>query len=480
MLARCKICFRFSLLLAALMLFPGVPMHAAGGLAETVRIRIDPDTVVNRISPAFIGFGYETSAVAQTNYFTAGNATLIRLYRNLGAHGLIRIGGNISDHTRYEADGAPAVHTERDVTIINRANLNDLAGFVQATGWQVMWGLNLGTGSKEAAAREAVAVDQALGSLLQSFEIGNEVDIHGRYDLNCGDFAAYHSNYLTFKAVIKMALPAAVFSGPDVAGNVGWLRSFANNEGGDIRLLTHHYYRTGARSPEATLENLLKPDTAWQERLRQLQVVSRESKVPFRINEINSFYGGGKAGVSDTFGSALWCLDNMFVLASCGCDGVNMETDINQLGWISHYSPIVHDAAMTCHARPEYYGMLASALAGKGNLLKLTLDKDDVNLTAYATKDEHGAVWLTTINKDFVLDAALEVPLPRGCSAAAAFWLRAPAVDAKDRVTFAGAEVATDGQWAPGAAEPVMVKDGTFALLVPHASAVVVRFTRTD
>ena len=475
MLARCKICFRFSLLITALLILSGVSMHAASGRPETVRIRIDPDTVVNRISPVFIGLGYETSAVAQTNYFTAGNATLIRLYRNLGAHGLIRIGGNISDHTRYEADGAPAVQTEREVTVINRANLNDLAGFVRATGWQVMWGLNLGTGSKEAAAQEAVAVDQALGSPLQSFEIGNEVDIHGRYDLNCGDFAAYRSNYLAYKAAIQMALPSAVFSGPDVAGNLGWLRSFAENERGDIRLLTHHYYRCGARSPEATLENLLNPDTAWQEKLQQLAVISRESKVPFRINEINSFYGGGKAGVSDSFGSALWCLDNMFVLASCGCDGVNMETDINQLGWISHYSPVVHDAAMACHARPEYYGMLAFALAGKGNLLKATLDKGDVNLTAYATKDEHGAVWLTAINKDFALDATLEISLPRGCSSAAAFWLRAPAVEAKDHVTFAGAEVAADGQWTPGAAEPVTVKDRTAALLVPHASAVVLR-----
>ena len=97
----------------------------------------------------------------------------------------------------------------------------------------------------------------------------------------------------------------------------------------------------------------------------------------YRINEgLTLYQGGGKQGVSDTFGAALWCLDYLFILASYDCEGVNMETEyINQLGFISHYSPIVHDEAGHCSARPEYYGMLAFALAGKGELLKLALEK---------------------------------------------------------------------------------------------------------
>jgi len=36
-------------------------------------------------------------------------------------------------------------------------------------------------------------------------------------------------------------------------------------------------------------------------------------------------YGGGKPGVSDTFASALWRLDYMFLLASYDCEGLNLE-----------------------------------------------------------------------------------------------------------------------------------------------------------
>ena len=59
--------------------------------------------------------------------------------------------------------------------------------------------------------------------------------------------------------------------------------------------------------------------------------------------ETNSFYGGGKDGVSNSFAAALWTLDYLLVLASYGCAGVNMETGVNHLGKISYYSPISDD-----------------------------------------------------------------------------------------------------------------------------------------
>jgi hypothetical protein len=120
---------------------------------------------------------------------------------------------------------------------------------------------------------------------------------------------------------------------------LAWITNFAGTEAGDLKLLTQHYYRGGAKDPASTLEKLLEHDDGWHSRLKDLQQICRDQNIAFRINEVNSFFGGGKPGVSDTFGAALWCLDYMFLLASYGCAGVNVETDINQLGWISHYSP---------------------------------------------------------------------------------------------------------------------------------------------
>jgi hypothetical protein len=480
--------------------------------------------VVGRIAPDFIGLGYETAAVAQSNYFSAHNATLIRLYRNLSPHGLARIGGNVSDHVKYVPDGASMARTEKEVTIINQANLVRLGEFMRATGWKVMWGLNLGTGSREEAAAEAVAVNAALGTRLQSFEIGNEVDGLRRFS---GEYDAYHAAFLDYKAAIRALLPNAPFSGPDVIGNWNWITNFANAEAGDMKLLTHHYYRGSARDPASTEEKLLGHDDVWDKRLHDLQEFSQARGIAYRINEVNSFFGGGKAGVSDTFGSALWCLDYMFALASYGCEGVNIETDINQLGWISHYSPIVHDPAGHCSARPEYYGMLAFAMAGKGDLLKVAVDSrdesaaeastlrsaatedgrepqrknrsadwqsavsrignpptlrklepantDGINLSAYATKDDEGFLWITLVNKDLLQDASLEIALPDGYAKAEAFRLKAPSVESKDQVSFAGAMVSANGKWSPKSPEKVAVKRGVARLQVPHASAAVVR-----
>jgi hypothetical protein len=458
-------------LLCASVLFICARLPAQDQRVDVVKIQVDPNAALSRISADFMGFGYETSAVAQSNFFSPKNVTMVQLYRNLSSHGLIRIGGIISDHTKYVPDGTPVAHSQREVTIINQANLADLGGFARAAGWKVMWGLNLGTGSKEEAVQEALAVNAALGSSLQSFQIGNEVEDLRRFGKN---YEAYHTTFLDYKAAIRAVLPKAPFSGPDSVGKWLYITNFVATESRDMKLLTTHYYRGGAGSTNATLKRLLQRDTNWDKKLGNLRQVSRENGLAYRINEINSFSGGGKPGVSDTFGSALWCLDYLFILASYECEGVNMETDINQLGFISHYSPIVHDEAGHCSARPEYYGMLAFALAGKGEWLKLSLEKADINLSAYAARDNDGLLWITVVNKDFTHDAAMETTLPEGYSSAAAFRLSAPSIESKDHVTLAGAEVSVDGTWTPGPPEKVMATDGTVRLLVPHASAALV------
>ena len=451
----------------------GASSHAAEQGRGAVRIRIDDATVLAKIADDFMGFGYETSAVAQPGYFSGKNARLINLYKNLGPHGLIRIGGNVSDHTRFVADGSPAAKTEREVTIINQSKLNDLGDFARETGWRVMWGLNLGTGTKDEAAEEAVAVDRALGASLQSFEIGNEVDLLKKY---AKDYDAYHAAYAEYKAAIRKRLPGAAFSGPDSAASVAFVERFVTAESGDMKLATHHYYRTGAHDPKATIETLLARDGGFDHRLDQLRTLCAGHHVEYRINETNSFFGGGKEGVSDTFASALWCLDYMLDLAAHGCAGVNMETDINQHGFISHYSPIVHDAAGVCSARPEYYGMLAFAMAGHGQMLKTTIDAGGINVVAYAIRDAHGAISLVAINKDLARDATIEFSAPAGFNKAEVYRLRAASANATTDVTFGGSSVAEDGTWHPAAPELSQLAPGGARFLIPRGSASVVRF----
>ncbi len=137
---------------------------------------MDPATAVMPIADDFIEFGYETSAVAREGFFSAKHMHMVQLYRTLSTSGLVRIGGIIGDHTRFEPDGKPVAQTMKGTTMINQAVLADLGSFLRATGWKAMWPLNLGTGTKEEAATQPLAVGAALGDRLQSFEIGNEAD----------------------------------------------------------------------------------------------------------------------------------------------------------------------------------------------------------------------------------------------------------------------------------------------------------------
>jgi hypothetical protein len=462
-------------LLIALFLFP-LAVRAADTAedlrpANLVRLKVDPDKVRASIADDFIGFGYETSAVARQGFFSADNKHMVQLYRTLSTSGLVRIGGIIGDHTRFEPEAQPVAHAMNETTVINNAVLADLAGFLRATGWTALWTLNLGTGTKEEAVQEALAVRAALGDRLHSFEIGNEVDLLKRFD----SYAAYHAAYLEYKAAIRAAIPDAVFSGPDSAAKKEWTVAFAKTESKDMKLLLHHYYRGGAKSPQATIETLLGPHPEWNATLRTLEGTCKAEHIAFRINEVNSFSGGGKPDVSDTFASALWCLDFMFRVAAHGGVGVNMETDVNQLGFVSHYSPIYRGDDGQLTARPEYYGMLAFALAGKGKLVEVTTSPTSINMSAYATKSDDGPIWVTVINKDLAQSASIELALPQGYSTAECYRLTAPSAQSKTGVTLAGAQVTSEGTWSPRSAEVVPVSENTAMFTLPAASAALVR-----
>lgn len=446
---------------------------------ETIQIQVDPNTVLSPISDNFIGFGYETSALAREGFFSAKNTHMVQLYRTLSLNGLVRIGGIIGDHTHYETEGKTVANDQTATTVINRAVLVDLGGFLRATGWKAMWTLNLGTGSKEEAVEEALAVQSALGDRLQSFEIGNEVDHLKRFK----NYEEYHAAYLDYKVAIRAVLPQAVFSGPDTTGgHIEWMTQFAETESKDMKLLITHYYRGSAKSPKSTVEFLLTPapDAALDAKLKTLQEICRGKPIAFRINEVNSLVGGGKKDVSDTFASALWCLDFMFRVATYGGAGVNMETDVNQHAFISHYSPIFRNEDGSLTARPEYYGMLAFSLAGKGDIIKLTRSESPVNLTAYATKDTGSSIWATLVNKDLMQSAKIDLTVPDGYSVVEGYRLAAPTPQSTENVTLAETAVSSSGSWAPKTKEKIPVSGKKATLTVPPFSALLVNVLKEE
>ena len=134
-----------------------------------------PDQAIGSIAPDFIGLGYEISSVARPGLLSATNEVYVQLVRNLSRQGVIRIGGNTADYASYSPSAA-AVSAPK-TTVVNDEALRQLASFLDATGWRLIWGLDLGKGSVAEAVAEAKAVQRAAGSQLLAFEIGNEPDL---------------------------------------------------------------------------------------------------------------------------------------------------------------------------------------------------------------------------------------------------------------------------------------------------------------
>ena len=406
-------------------------LAVVSGQSSTVRVRIQPEKILHPIPPDFTGLGYEISSVAE-GIFSSPNYA--RLVRALSPSGVIRIGGNTSDYAAWSPSG-PAVSAPKS-TVVDRRSISDLGAFLRRTAWRLIWGFNLGRGTIDQAVEEALAVADAVGDRLLAFEIGNEPDlfpgVHRPQNYAYGDF---YAEYRRFKAAIRAKLPNAPFAGPDVIVRPDWVEQFAASEASDLKLLTYHFYAEGPPdNPSSTIATLLKPNPILPGLLVRLDQASRSSRVPYRICEANSCFGGGKPGVSDTLASALWGLDFMFTLAQFGAAGVNMQTGVNHLGFLSYYTPIGLDSARHFTTTPIYQGMLGFSLASRGNLVQASIDAAGLNLTAYAVRTDRAGTWLTVINKEAARDAQVRVLCPGASSARIVARLTGPSLSAKDGV----------------------------------------------
>ena len=167
-------------------------------------------------------------------------------------------------------------------------------------------------------------------------------------------------------------------------------------------------------------------------------------------------------------------LSFMYTLASRGCAGVNLETGVNQLGFISSYSPLGDDERGHYAATPEFYGMLAFAHWGVGRLVAANLESGGRNLEAYATQSSNDRILLTLINKESTTDANFRLEVPAGFQKGSLLRLAAPSLHSKTGVLFGGAAVGASGKWSPSEAEEVRASGGKLSVLVPAASAAVV------
>jgi len=453
---------------------------AAAGLTLTV----NPATRFATVPANFTGLSYESAQLGHPEFFSAQNAALIALVRRLGPQGVLRIGGNTSDYTRWSPDDTDAARNAtssainpdagtgaKTASIVTPQAIRNLNDFLAATGWQLIYGLDLRRGTPENAAAEAAFVAKTVGSRLLAFQIGNEPDMnHSDGEKERWTFDHYWSQFVLFRDAVRKAVPNAPLAGPDIAKEMDWLTEMAKKKP-DLVMLTGHYYAEGPpKDPAMTLEFLLKRGR--NPASGEIATVHEATQIlgkPYRMSEGNSCFHGGKAGVSDTFASALWSADYMLQLAQAGYIGVNLHG-----GGVGLYTPIAGSIADGFTARPVYYGMLLAEDFIGSTLVEATLTGETAgtNVTAFAAT--LGSRYKLAVFNKSSAPVSIAIAGLAAASSAAVTLLQAPAIDSKDGVTLGGSAVGSDASFAPKPQSTLALRHGKTTLQLPPYTAALI------
>jgi hypothetical protein len=415
-----------------------------------------------RVPANFIGLSYETQQLSDPTFFSAANTGLIAQFRALAPHGVLRLGGNTSDigwwkptpeataPTIHVRDTGPGEPTSALAYAIEPQGVRNLRGFLDATGWTCIYGINLGTNTPDRAAEQAAFVAPTLGDKLEYFQLGNEPDLFSTHlrDKATWNPDAYMDEWLAEANAIRVRVPSARFGLPDIAWTPAWhaqivARLVHTPNPPTIVSLSHHCYVGGPPSnPAMTVEKILSPnpDVPLLGGIMHTEsarlAAATHSPVAYRMTEGNTCYRGGKPGVSDVFAAALWSADYLLQLASLGYAGVNLhggdgQMVANSLGGklpgdeivlAQHGNPAEHPHPYytpIAHIGPQYllepvaYGMKFAGLFAGATIVPVEFDPGPVNATAYAATLPNGATVLAIVNKDATQDLHLDrIELP--------------------------------------------------------------------
>jgi hypothetical protein len=310
----------------------------------------------------FLGLSFEVQSVPDLARFsTTGNLPL--LLRSLGPS-VLRLGGVTADSRVAFAD-PPNPPPDWAGTTISSADLLGLAALARTGDARVLLTVSLAHDDPGAAAVEAAAAQRALGPSLLGIEIGNEPDAYGRHGVRPQPwtFAQYAPEVDAYRAAIAAVAPGLALAGPDTTGAAfaTWGPSEARVERPAL-LTAHRYPLVCSGVPVPSIAGLLSAATRARDiaQLRSDISIADAARIPLRIDETNSVSCGGRAGVSNTFASALWAVRLISEAMQLGIAGVNFH---DLPASCTGYSPLCANgaaalAAGQLSAAPEWYGLL--------------------------------------------------------------------------------------------------------------------------
>jgi glycosyl hydrolase family 79 len=404
---------------------------------------------------------------------------------------VVRIGGDSADHSFWKPRWKPMPGWAFALT---PGYLSRLRALVERDHVKLIVDLNLVTDSPVTAAAWARAAETALPRhSIVGFEVGNEPDLYdrpywvsmlARSPLRTSPLpleltpATYVQDFADYARVLGESAPDIPLVGPAVAHpRVGlpFITALIGDQRSELGAVTAHLYPyseciKSRRSPSyPTVARLLSRHAvaAFDTDIGDAVRVAHANGLEFRLTEFNSVTCGGKAGVSDTFATALWAPDALFTAMRTGVDGANLHV---------RASAINAPFAITrrgLEARPLLYGLLLfnRTLGPQARLVRLRLAAPrSLNLSAWAVQTRGRILHVLLIDKS---SRTVRVDLHLPSSAPAGVQrLLAPSPYSRSGVTLNGQRLNSAGKWT-GAQRSGTVTAGArgYSVIVPRRSA---------
>jgi hypothetical protein len=457
--------------------------------SERATVRAGGTAAVAATSSAqgFLGIATSLSTIPALSGPAADPDTpFVNLLRNLspGAPVLLRLGGNSADDSWW---ATPAMRKPPYLyTLTPRWGAN-VRALLTALGGKAILGVNLEEGPKidsEIAPAEVADFNRYVGaSLIDAFELGNEPEF---FPLSVVDGVRGQRGHDTFAAYgkkffhIASELGGAPLAGP---GSVGpqWLRKLGtvlNDMPSRLKLVTVHAY---AMKNCSRLARLSMSDFFIRASIQgvadsiygEVKAAAAHGK-PLRVDEINGITCGGKAGLSNSFGEALWALNVLPALWRAGVQGVNFQTiygDRNQMIHAKHSA-----SGWSVSVEPEYYGLLtfAGAAPAGSHLLRIS-DPGLAHFYQFAVRAPDGSERVVLTNVGSVArSVGVTASGTRGTGSLS--LLSAKSLSATGGTTLAGRSLSPRTGQLTGTPRLTLVRpnaNGVYAVRVPaHAAAI--------
>ena len=449
---------------------PPVPRTAPGAQPRPVALpqaslTINRGAAVTTVPRSFLGVSTEYWTLPIWEHHLPLVEKLLSLMRAPGDGPLVlRIGGDSADHAYWENGRYDTPEWAYELT---PAWLQEAGTLVRQTGARLILDLNLVTATPEIAAEWAQAARAELPARsIVGFEIGNEPDTYSRQAwlamLGIGpavgilpasiSAAGYAQDFLSYARALSRVAPGTPLLGPAVAHpllSLPWIsKLLAGRHPGLAEITAHEYPYTacaGIGSPAyPTIARILsdRASAGMARALRPAVALAHAAGLPFRLTEINSVTCGGRAGVSETFATALWAPDALFELLRAGVDAVNVHIradTINAAFVLTNHGVL---------ARPLLYGliMFARTLGRDPKLLQVHLRaRSSLQLKAWAVSVGRNALHVLLIDKgNHPVTVLLHLP---GDGTATIQRLLAPSAAARSGATIDGQQLDGAGNW---------------------------------